>query len=180
MLSKLIKQKIEKRFGAVRYPRDCEPLALHIKEVCGSGLSASTLRRLFGFVNGANEPRLYTLDIIAEYLGYKGWEQLLASLIQQDCEPEPVIEKLYTKQVKAGQVIRLTYEPARVVEIKRKGPAYLVVSSNEKKLLLNDVVDFRLIELHYPLTFTSVTREGKSIGRVQVATVSGVTAIRKG
>ena len=180
MLSKFIRQKIEERFGAVRYPRDCEPLATHIKEVCGAGLSASTLRRLFGFVKGTNEPRLYTLDLLAAYLGHKGWDQLLASFVPEDCESEPVIEKLRARQVRAGQLIRLTYEPAKVVEIKRDGLVFLVVRSNDKKLLSSDEVLFNSFELHYPLTFISVTREGRSVGRVQVGTVSGVTEIRKG
>jgi hypothetical protein len=92
---------------------------------------------------------LCTLDVLAEYPGHKGWEQLLASFNQEDCELEPVIEKLHIKQVKAGQLIRLTYEPAKVVEIKKKGSIYLVVSSNEKKLLLNDEVEFRSFGLHY-------------------------------
>ena len=93
---------------------------------------------------------------------------------------EKAIEKLSATQVKKGQSVQIAYEPGRQVEIERAGPTFKVISTNDKKIQLNDVVDFRLIELHYPLTFSSVTREGKSIGRVQVATVSGVTGIRKG
>ena len=80
MLSKIIKEKIHHRFGnEVRYPKDCEALAQHISNQCKTRISGSTLRRLYGFVKGIREPRLYTLDIIAEYLGYKSWEQLLGS-----------------------------------------------------------------------------------------------------
>ena len=180
MLSKLIKQKIEERFGqAVRYPKDCDRLASHISEVCRATLSASTLRRLMGFVSGMNEPRLYTLDVIAAYLGYKGWAELLDSFVHEYCEPEPVIETLGAEQVKNGQVISLAYEPGKHVELEKVGVVFKVLATNDKKIQSNDVVDFRIVKRHYPLTFTTVTRDGKSIGRVQVATVSGITAIRK-
>ena len=180
MLSNLIKQKIEDRLGqAVRYPKDCEPLATHIKEVCEATLSASTLRRLMGFVSGMNEPRLYTLDVIAEYLGHKGWAELLASFEPAGGEPEPVIERLEPEQIKNGQIIQLTYEPARVIEIRKVGGTLQVVSSNEKRLLLNDEVRFRLLVLHYPLTFTHHFRQGNSLGKLQLATVSGITSIKR-
>ena len=180
MLSKLIKQKIEERLGqAVRYPKDCDRLADHITEVCQATLSASTLRRLMGFVNGMNEPRLYTLDVIAEYLGYKGWDELLASFEPAGGEPEPVIDKLKPEQIKAGQTIQLTYEPGRIVEIRKVGGQLQVVSSNEKRVQVNDEVKFRLLELHYPLTFTHHFRGGSSLGKLQLATVSGITSIKR-
>ena len=179
MLSKLIKQKIRERYGHdVRYPRDCEPLANHITEVCQAKISASTLRRLMGFVNGMNEPRLYTLDVIAEYLGYQLWNELLASLEPGASEPEPVIDMLRPEQVKNGQAIQVAYEPARVIEVRKVGGSLQVVSSNEKRLLLNDEVRFRLLVLHYPITFTHHFRDGSSLGKLQLATVSGITSIK--
>jgi hypothetical protein len=180
MLSKLIKQKIRERYGHdVRYPRDCEPLANHITEVCQAKISASTLRRLMGFVNGMNEPCLYTLDVIAEYLGYKGWDELLASFEPAGGEPEPVIDMLKPEQVKNGQTIQLTYGPGKVVEVRKVGGSLQVVSSNEKRLQLNDEVRFRLLELHYPLNFTHHFRGGNSFGKLQLATVSGITSIKR-
>jgi hypothetical protein len=67
MLSEIIKQKIEERFGkAVRYPKDCEALASIISSVCNERVSASTLKRLYGFVKGVEQPRQFTLDLIAD------------------------------------------------------------------------------------------------------------------
>lgn len=181
MLSKLIKEKIHQRFGhEIRYPKDCEVLAEHISQTCKTRLSGSTLLRLFGFVKGNRVPRLYTLDIIAEYLGYKGWEQLLSSFDRDEETSEKILERIKPQQIKAGQTIQLTYEPRKVIEIKKTRTVFQVVSSNEKRLSLNDEVKFKLLELHYPLTLTHVIRQGNSIGRMQLATVSGITAIKKG
>ena len=180
MLSKLVKDKIHQRFGQViRYPKDCEPLAIHISQSCKTRISGSTLRRLYGFVKGIREPRLYTLDIIAEYLGHQGWDQLISSFDKEKEVAEKSLERLRPEQIKAGHTIRITYEPGKIIEIRKTGAAIQVVSSNEKKLAANDEVKFKLLELHYPITFTHVFRQGESIGRMQVGTVSGVTAIKK-
>jgi hypothetical protein len=180
MLSKFIRQKIEEKFGhALRYSKQCDALAAHINEVCKLTISPSTLRRLLGFVKNKAQPRDYSLDILAAYVDHKSWTHLLAALDGNREIPEKAIEKLSATQVKKGQAVQIAYEPGKQVEIRKVGATFNVLSTNDKKILLNDVVDFRLIELHYPLTFTSVIREGKNIGRVQVATVSGVTGILK-
>lgn len=180
MLSKLIRQKIEEKFGhQIRYSKQCDALAAHITEVSRLTISPSTLRRLLGFVKNKAHPRDYSLDILAAYIGHKSWTHLLATLDGNRETPEKAIEKLNASQVKKGQTVLLAYEPGKQVEIEKTGAVFKVLSTNDKKVQLNDVVDFRIIELHHPLTFTSVMREGKGIGRVQVATVSGITAIKK-
>lgn len=179
MLSKLIKEKIHERWGKeVLYPKDCENLAHHISVSCKTPISASTLLRLYGFVR-AREPREYTKNIISQYLGYKNWQLLLKALDKGTEQPEKIIERLSSKQINSGQIVQIAYEPQKVIEIKKTGVSFLVVSSNDKRLLLNDEVKFQSMELHYPLTFTHVIRLGNSLGRVQLATVSGITSIKK-
>ena len=180
MLSKLVKDKIHHRFGQeIRYPKDCEPLAQSISEVCKTRISASTLRRLYGFVKGIREPRLYTLDIVAEYLGYKGWDQLIATF-QKDREiTVKILERLKPEQIRKGETVELKYQPGKAIELKKVENVFVVVSTNDKRLQLNDEVKFTLLELHYPLIFSHLIRDDKSLGKVQLAMVSGVTSIRK-
>jgi hypothetical protein len=180
MLSKLIKDKIHEKFGQpVRYPKDCNVLADHISSICKTKISGSTLKRLYGFVKGTQEPRLYTLDIISEYLGFKGWEHLLQFLDKSDGTETKELEKLKPEQVRKGQTIFLTYEPGKKIEIQKQGNAFLIISSNDRKLILGDEVKFGVVELHYPLTFTSILRKGEIVGKIQVATISGITSIKK-
>ena len=185
MLSKLIKDKINERFAqsgfgqSVRYPKDCTALADHISSTCKTKISGSTLKRLYGFVKGTQEPRLYTLDIISAYLGFKGWEHLLQTLDKSDSGESKGLEKLKPEQLRKGQNVFLGYEPGKKIEIQKQGNSFLVLSSNDRKLLMADVVTFGIIELHHPLTFTGVSRKGESLGKIQIATVSGITSIRK-
>ncbi len=185
MLSKHIKEKLNDKYSqtsgrTVRYPKDCNGLAEHISIVCKTKISASTLKRLYGFVKGASqEPRLYTLDLISEYLGYKGWEHLLQSLANTSLPKTKEVIKLKPEQVGKGQSIILSYEPSKKIEMIKKENVFLITSSNDRKLLVNDEIKFKLIELHYPLTLTSLIRKGQSIEVRQLATVSGITSIEK-
>ena len=77
MLTGELRRKIEARFGhPIRYPKDCELLALHISELTNSSISASTIKRLFGLIKTANSPNAYTLDVISRYLGFANQTEL--------------------------------------------------------------------------------------------------------
>jgi hypothetical protein len=187
MLSKLIKDRINEKFAQsgqpaqyIRYPKDCNALADHISRTCKTKISASTLKRLYGFVKGGSqEPRIYTLDIISAYLGYKGWEQLVQSLDNSGERESKEIEKLKPEQIGKGQSVILSYEPGKKIELQRQGSSFITLSSNDRKLIPGDEVKFGVIELHYPLIITSLFRKGENLGKLQIAAVSGITAIRR-
>ena len=81
MVTAAIRQKIEARYGKpLRYSKDCEGLANSINKSCHERLSVTTLKRLFGFAKSVEQPRLYTLDVVAAYIGYKDWSSLLANI----------------------------------------------------------------------------------------------------
>jgi hypothetical protein len=80
MIPDNIKQLIENRFGRkILYSKDCEALAVSIKRACNESISATTLKRMFGFAKNIEKPRLYTLDVIAIYLDFVDWSSLLNS-----------------------------------------------------------------------------------------------------
>lgn len=79
VLNTQIRHKIEARFGRpVNYSKDCEALSRSIAKTCGERISVTTLKRLFGFAKGVEKPRLFTLDVLAVYAGFKDWSALLA------------------------------------------------------------------------------------------------------
>ena len=81
MITAAIRQKIEARYGKpLRYSKDCDGLANSINKSCHERVSVTTLKRLFGFAKSVEQPRLYTLDVVAAYIGYKDWSSLLANI----------------------------------------------------------------------------------------------------
>ena len=96
MITTAIRQKIEARYGKpLRYSKDCEGLANSINKFCLDRISVTTLKRLFGFAKNVEQPRLYTLDVIAAYIGYNDWSSLLANI--DKAENIAVVSVLKTK-----------------------------------------------------------------------------------
>lgn len=59
---------------SMRTPKDFDYLSELIKERLHETVSASTLKRFFGYVSSPSLPRQNTLDILSTFVGYKDWE----------------------------------------------------------------------------------------------------------
>lgn len=59
-LKLLIEQKYGKTLGTTT---DFEEFSVHLSHDTGQNVSASTLKRLWGYVNDSHKPRMFTLDI---------------------------------------------------------------------------------------------------------------------
>lgn len=59
---------------------DYDVLSQAIRDRTKENLGVNTLKRLFGFKTDKVVPRLSTMDIIAQYLGYEDYETLIKKL----------------------------------------------------------------------------------------------------
>ena len=53
---------------------DFEEFSLYLQKHTGDIISASTLKRLWGYVRDTHEPRGHTLDILSRYVGYHNFD----------------------------------------------------------------------------------------------------------
>lgn len=180
MVSKHIRLSIEQVFGKeIRYPLDCEALAIDIAQKCNERVSASTLKRFFGFITGT-EPRTYTLDVIAKYIGYKNWDEYLDTLAGKNESSEFVaIAEVKVADLQANDTYEFCYEPMRKVVFQYKDSQCVVLESVNSKLQKDDVFVFSSIAIDYPLLISSVTRNSMNLGALTVGKVSGITSIKK-
>src|ERR1700741_3347785 len=181
MLSELVKKQIETKSGiSIRYSKDCDLLSEKIYEECKLKLSASTLRRLFGFGKTTNEVRVHTLDVISNYLGYPSWDDLIQPLDKSRKHRQQIITELKTNKLKIGERFIYNYKPHAEVEIEYLGKSYFkVISAKDSKLKINDIFQASVLTLHHPLFILEVERNGKPLGKIIEAKVSGVTSIVK-
>ena len=69
-----LRKDVEARFGTrPATPADFESLIAQIWLCLHENLALSTLERLWGYVEGANNTRLSTLNILARYVGSRDW-----------------------------------------------------------------------------------------------------------
>ena len=175
---------IEDKFGQpVRYPRDCDALSSHISKMCKTGLSSSTLKRLFGFTRskGNEQPRLYTLDIISNYLGHKGWEDLSGKLMVSDPPSDYTeLEELIPEKIKKGDAILLGYEQDKELSLRYLGKQqFEVIESQEPGIKPQSIVKFKKAVAHYALPISEVVSDNENTGPYVLGKVSGITYIRK-
>jgi len=63
-------------------PADCYRLALEIKSKTNKSISETTIKRVFGFASSVHQPSIYTLNALAEYCGYDGWDNFYTCIEQ--------------------------------------------------------------------------------------------------
>lgn len=75
---------VESKYGrSLTVPSDFEQLIAAIWSDIKQPIALSTLERLWGYVDGANQTRQSTLDILSAYIGYKDWSDYLHHLTLQ-------------------------------------------------------------------------------------------------
>ncbi len=71
-------EEVVRKFGrGVNCSSDYDELSASISAMTGKQLSPSTIKRLFGYVKYENIPRLSTLNILAQYIGYRDYQDFV-------------------------------------------------------------------------------------------------------
>jgi hypothetical protein len=179
MLSRIIKDKIELKYGQkVKYPKDCDALALEISEVSKHRISGSTIRRLFGFVSGTQEPRRYTLDVVAEYLGCSCFDELINQFNDNSDQAPQIIERIDSKSLVGGTILKIALNQNNYFKVLFKGDnTFEVIESCNCILQNEDEVNIDKILLHHPLFVAALKRSGQNQDPFVLAKISGVYSI---
>lgn len=181
MLSKLIQEKVEGRFGRpIRYAKDCEILSVNINAITGEKISCSTIKRLFGLIESENEPRLYTLDIVAQYLGYINYDHLLQEFNPNKNELSQSIESIASKDLKIGDTIRLKYAPNRFLTANYiDDSSFKVIESNDPKIVQDELLTFNNVGRNLPLFASWRSSKTGNAKNIVLGKISGITSIEK-
>lgn len=172
MLSPIIRAMIEEKLGHdIRYPSDCEHLSHAIANATRQHVGVTTLKRLLGFVRGVSKPRMSTLDIIATYLGYRDYDELVASFAPSR---KNMIERIDAGDIADGAQLRLSFDSGYLWLTKTEGNLFSVERSSCRQLCVGDLVRINLFRLHYPLFVSDVICGGVSQGGSVVGKVSGI------
>jgi len=175
-----VRMAIEARFGhPIRYPKDCIALAESIYQACKVKISESTIKRMMGFVKGTEKPRQYTLDIIANYLGFTDYQALQAGLMCQHNSDFQSLNSIQTNHLQGGTLLEFQYYPDRKVILKYAGNhTFEVKESLNSKLRPGDI--FRAMHLveGYPLILQDVLRNESSLGNFTAGKSGGIRMLR--
>ncbi len=159
---------------------DFDVLAQAIKDSTNENLGVNTLKRLFGFKTEKVVPRLSTMDIIAQYLGYEDYDSMLKALGEDaDISLFTPIDCLEVQDLERGSQVRITYEPGRVIFITYLGDNEFIVNDVEGSLNLRkgDLLSISQLAVGHRFIVSHVIRDGYDMGAYESAKYKGLKSV---
>ncbi len=157
--------EVEKHYGRrLSTSADFEALSASVEEKSGELLSASTLKRLWGYVTLKPTPRISTLDILSRYIGKRDFSAFRQD-IQNDGHSDSQFysaEKVCSSDMKAGAEVVIGWATDRLVTLKYEGDGtYRVMKSENSKLAEGDSFKAESFMVGYPLIISKILRNGE-------------------
>ena len=161
-----IKKAVENTIGRnMHTTKDFDYLAICIRERTNCNISAMTLKRFWGYLGKKNmrQPRLDTLNILAQTLGYTDWYSYCScdSLYTKSQSDFILNNYLSSSTLEAGAELRIMWHPDRCLHIRYEGNNnFTIIESINSKLSANDTFTCSLILENEPLYLSNLIHEG--------------------
>lgn len=174
-------RRVREKYGAdLEYSTQFDGLVASIEKETGQKLSVNTLKRLFGVINSKVTPRRYTMDVIAQYIGYPNYELLLKDIGEEsDISIFAPKETLEPENLEIGDQVQISYDPNRVIVMSFMGEDKFLINevAGSKNLLKGDILRIAQMAVGHPLIVIDVIRDGRNLGKYEAARNSGLTSI---
>ena len=163
----LLRQLVEESADhAIATSNDFIFLSGEIRGRLNENLSVSTLKRLWGYVDGYASVRQSTLDILARFVGFPDWE----TFVSDYCEVESVqsshrvvSESIYAKDLIVGDQVEIRWNPNRYLLLLYKGDnLFEVAESQNAKMKSGDRFLCQRFILNQPLFVEVLANDGQN------------------
>lgn len=155
---------IESALGkTIDTPKDFDVLKEQILVRTGETVSASTLKRVWGYLSSDSEPGLHTLNILSRFLGYISWKHFLSESSDKEHQSNPVMSRHLSveEELCPGDQLRLTWHPGRVCDVEYTGDSkFEVLASKNTRIQAGNTFKCSLIIENEPLYIDNLCQEG--------------------
>lgn len=156
--------EVEKKYGRrVATSTDFESLSVVIEMETGELISSSTLKRLWGYVSLNPTPRIATLDVLARFVGKRGFKDFCDGLKDSQAFVSTFFSSRFldVAGLRQGQRVSIGWAPNRLIELHYHGNfIFEVIRSVNSQLLPGDRFELSDIVLGYPLVISRILRNG--------------------
>ena len=157
--------EVEKRYGRrLATSSDFEALSVIIEHESGDVISASTLKRLWGYVTMKPVPRQSTLDVLSRYVGNKNFYSFCQHIKNDNLFESRFFstKSVMSSDLEQGAEILIGWAPDRLVQLEYLGGGEFVVRKSENsKLMVNDRFMATCFYIGYPLLIPRILRSGE-------------------
>lgn len=158
-----LKRRVEDEMNRkMRTPNDFIFLSGAIWERTHHTISPTTLKRLWGYIDGADETRYSTLTILSQFLGFMDWEDFLSQLDESASNPI-VSPHISTDELQVGDHVFVSWQPNRRCTFRYLGNQQFEVEEAENsKLKVGNTFYANFFILGEPLYLTDLV-QGKNL-----------------
>ena len=157
--------EVESRYGRrIETSTDFESLSIVIEHTIGEMISASTLKRLWGYVSLNPTPRIATLNVLARFAGHQDFKSFCESLKDSKAFVSTFFtsEYLASSDLEAGNDVIIGWAPDRMVTLMYLGENMFELKESVKsKLKQGDRFELSEIIKKYPLVISRILRDGE-------------------
>ena len=167
----------------IQTPADFDFLRGIIWERTHEQISTSTLKRLWGYVDGIDNARNSTLNVLSKALGYENWDAFILKLKSENMDNSDLVmsESVSSSDLKIGDRLMITWQPNRVCRLKYLGDnQFEVMESQNSKLKVGDTFRCGLFILGEPVYINDL-RQNNGTGEPKLFVIgnkSGLTKLR--
>lgn len=156
---------VEQKYGRkIATSTDFDALAGAIQENTKNVISASTLKRMWGYVSLCPIPRMATLDILSRYLEFKDFQEYRDDLVKRSIVESGFFSSsfLAVSDLETGKKVQIGWAPNRIVTLSYLGNfTFEVEESLNSKLEAGDRFELSDIMVGYPLYISRILRNGE-------------------
>lgn len=160
----MLKHDAEARVGRpLKSPVDFDLLSLRISERISEQLSATTLKRLWGYISTAHRPRYSTLSTLSRYVGFADWDDYCQrkAALSDDESGFLLCRQIETAYLSVGDRIELKWPPdRRCVVIYNGADSFTVQEASNAKIMAGDTFRTMSFMLNHPLYVTDLRHGG--------------------
>lgn len=157
-----LKDSIEQMTNRKMYtPKDFDFLSEEVFSRLNIMVSATTLKRLWGYLNEGSVPRKSTLSILAQFAGYRDWDTFTEAAVRGDAVSQSHLilsRRLSSFSLTKGDVVQLNWLPDRICKVVYQGDCmYEVIDSQHAKLQAGDTFHCSIFIEREPLYIDNLT-----------------------
>lgn len=174
-------KKVEEKYGRrIATTTDFESLSVVIEHEIGELVSASTLKRLWGYVSLNPVPRLSTLDVLSRYVGAHDFRSFCEDLKKTDLFESSFFTTTFLEanSLAKGAKVILGWAPDRRVVLEYMGgEEFEVRTSFNSKLREGDRFVMSYAMLGHPLYVSRILRDGSYTASYVAGRSGGLTLL---
>ena len=180
---KILRQMIEQSVARkMKTPADFQFLTGVIQERCKETLGVTTLKRLWGYVDGYDTTRYSTLSILARCVGFRDWDDFCENRDRSGESSNMIVgHAVNPADLAVGDCLAISWSPDRRVRIEHLGNGnFEVLRSENSKLKPGDTFHCYSLIIGEPLYLDNFVRGNNPPTLFVVGNKGGLTEVRKG